>query len=89
FRETTAEQAMERVEQIRRAIEAEPLLTARTTGPARVTVSAGVASWPADGLTGDELLGRADQRLFEAKHRGRNRVVGPPLDGPPATASTA
>ncbi len=86
FRETSAEQAMERVEQIRRAIEAEPLLTARTTGPARVTVSAGVASWPADGLTGDDLLGRADQRLFEAKHAGRNRVIGPPLDRPPLAA---
>jgi diguanylate cyclase (GGDEF)-like protein len=78
FRETSAEQAVERVEQIRRAIEAESLLGARTAGPARVTVSAGVASWPEDGLTAEELLAQADRRLFDAKHSGRNRVVGPP-----------
>ena len=79
FRETDAEQAIERVEAIRRTIEAEPLLVARSTGPARVTVSAGVASWPLDGLTAEELIGRADARMFEAKSAGRNRVVGPPM----------
>ena len=78
FRETGAEQAFERVQAIRQAIEAEPLLVARGAGPARVTVSAGVASWPEDGLTTDELIDRADARMFEAKKAGRNRVIGPP-----------
>lgn len=78
FRETGAEQAVERVEAIRRAIEAEPLAVGRAGATARVTVSAGVASWPEDGLGGEELIGRADARLFEAKNGGRNRVVGPP-----------
>lgn len=78
FRETGAEQAFERVEGIRQAIETEPLPVARASGPARVTVSAGVASWPEDGLTAEELIGRADARMFEAKNAGRNRVIGPP-----------
>ncbi len=78
FRETGAAQAFERVEGIRQAIETEPLPVARASGPARVTVSAGVASWPEDGLTAEELIGRADARMFEAKNAGRNRVIGPP-----------
>ena len=79
FRETEAEEALGRVEEIRRAVEAEPLLVVRATGVARITVSAGVASWPADGLTAEDLLAAADLRLFQAKDSGRNRVVGPAL----------
>ncbi len=41
-------------------------------------MSAGVASFPADGDTGDDLLDQADRRLFLAKEAGRNKVVGPP-----------
>lgn len=43
-----------------------------------LTVSAGVASWPADGATFDSVLQKADERLYEAKRTGRNRIVGPP-----------
>ena len=47
-------------------------------GAARhLTLSIGVASWPADGETFDEVLAKADSRLYEAKTRGRNQVVGP------------
>ena len=38
-----------------------------------VTVSIGVASWPADGRTAAALLAEADRRLFVAKNAGRNR----------------
>jgi len=77
LRETDAVEALARVHQIRRAVEAEPLPVARAAGTAKVTVSIGLASWPADGRTAGELLQLADQRLFQAKHAGRNRVVGP------------
>ena len=77
LRETGAAEALERVQEIRRAVEAEPLVVARGTGAANVTVSIGVASWPADGRVTTDLLQLADQRLFEAKTSGRNRVIGP------------
>jgi diguanylate cyclase (GGDEF)-like protein len=39
-----------------------------------MTVSAGLATFPEDGLHADELLARADEALYGAKHAGRNRV---------------
>lgn len=40
----------------------------------RVTVSAGLASFPEDGTTYDELMQRADDALYEAKRAGRNQI---------------
>jgi diguanylate cyclase (GGDEF)-like protein len=40
-----------------------------------ITFSAGVASYPADGLTVEALLKAADRRLYRAKRMGKNRVV--------------
>ncbi len=47
------------------------------SGPEMVTVSVGLSTFdPAtDSGTVDEIVGRADAALYEAKHRGRNRVV--------------
>ncbi len=42
----------------------------------RITISAGVASMPADALSRDELVAAADKALYAAKAQGRNRVVG-------------
>jgi diguanylate cyclase (GGDEF)-like protein len=39
-----------------------------------MTISAGLATFPEDGLHADELLARADEALYGAKHAGRNRV---------------
>lgn len=41
-----------------------------------LTASIGIASFPADASTFDELLLKADLRLYEAKNLGRDRVVG-------------
>jgi diguanylate cyclase (GGDEF)-like protein len=40
----------------------------------RMTVSVGLATFPEDGLHAEELVARADEALYGAKHGGRNRV---------------
>ena len=42
-----------------------------------LTMSVGVASWPADGQDFEGVLARADARTYEAKRLGKNCVVGP------------
>jgi diguanylate cyclase (GGDEF)-like protein len=41
-----------------------------------VTISVGAASVVGEDITPEELLSRADQKLYEAKNAGRNRVCG-------------
>ena len=42
-----------------------------------LTISGGVASWPADGQDFEQVLRRADERLYGAKAAGRNVILGP------------
>lgn len=85
--ETEAEKALSKMEALREAVANEPMvLPGRRLS--RLTVSIGVASWPADGDRVAAVLSRADARLYEAKRGGRNRVVGPePLASAAASAS--
>ena len=64
--------AVERAEHLRRAMAA----TTVTFGSSRIVVTAsfGVASFPHDGRSGDELTAAADSALYAAKAAGRNRV---------------
>ena len=76
FPETAVEQAHQRVEHIRAELARVPIQVGR--GEQRqMTVSVGLGSWPADGETFDAVLTSADARLYEAKRRGKNRVVAP------------
>ncbi len=75
---TTAELAIEKMEAIREAVAQLPIRLPKQQTTALLTMSAGVAVFPDDGVTADELLDCADDRLFQAKQAGRNRVVGPP-----------
>jgi diguanylate cyclase (GGDEF)-like protein len=60
-------------ERLRAAVESPPLGEL----PAPTTVSIGVAASPGCGSTLDGLLRRADERLYQAKREGRNRVAAP------------
>jgi hypothetical protein len=44
-------------------------------GQPQVTVSLGVASFPATSLGAGELVAAADEALYAAKQAGRNRVM--------------
>ncbi len=42
----------------------------------RVTISGGIAVFPEDGDTIQQLLARSDEALYDAKKNGRNRIEG-------------
>jgi diguanylate cyclase (GGDEF)-like protein len=84
--ETATEAAGEKLEAIRAAVEAAAIRLPREHGSGSLTISAGVATFPADGVTTDDLLDEADARLFRAKEGGRNRVVG--RTGMPSVSSS-
>jgi len=84
FPETLPETAVSRGEKIRQRV---PPIVAGSRGRQQtvpVTISIGVASLPADGIDGFDVLNQADARLYEAKHAGRNAVVGPASFAPPS-----
>jgi diguanylate cyclase (GGDEF)-like protein len=60
-------------ERIRTNVEALPKPPHGST----VTVSIGAALYPADGSAAETLFQAADERLYAAKHAGRNRVIVP------------
>jgi diguanylate cyclase (GGDEF)-like protein len=67
------------LERFRREVAATAIKLSGRARPVSVTISIGVASWPEDGESAAEILGCADRRLYEAKERGRDQVVGPPI----------
>ncbi|CUT12243.1 diguanylate cyclase putative [Bradyrhizobium sp.] len=73
---TDMDEAVARAEALRGKIEALTIRYAEGHLP-RVTISAGVASFPEAGGNFTELLRVADDALYRAKQNGRNRVEGP------------
>ena len=49
--------------------------SSRRKGPFKVTLSLGVATYPDDAREKADIIARADQALYAAKHGGRNRTV--------------
>ncbi len=69
--ETGVDSALAVADKLRRVVE-----SWHFSGVARpVTISAGVAEFPGQGATRDELVKSADEALYAAKQTGRNRVV--------------
>ena len=69
--ETTGDNAIRVAEKLRRQIE-----THHFPGvPRPVTISCGVADYPTQGITRDEVVAAADAALYTAKQAGRNRIA--------------
>jgi two-component system, cell cycle response regulator len=80
--ESNAAQAIMRMERIRDAIANGALVLDKSKSRhsaqhVKVTISVGVASWPEDGHVSAELVSSADRRMYDAKRKGRNLVIGP------------
>ncbi|MBI5548606.1 MAG: sensor domain-containing diguanylate cyclase [Deltaproteobacteria bacterium] len=74
-------------ERIRKEIEAATFDT--ELGPLKVTISLGVATFPDACSAKQELIDKADQCLYFAKHHGRNRsVTVPEMEAGPRRAAT-
>jgi putative nucleotidyltransferase with HDIG domain len=67
---TRLNDAYKAAERIRNTIEAKA-----SPGTVPVTASLGISSWPIDGMTKQDIIGRADAALYQAKQAGRNRSI--------------
>jgi len=62
-------------ERLRRSIAGEPFAIAKGTTQIEVTISIGLSTLEVKGEPIADVLKRADNALYRAKHDGRNRVV--------------
>ncbi|MGC2160640.1 MAG: GGDEF domain-containing protein [Silvibacterium sp.] len=72
--EMPLEGALERAELVRRRV-SEISLEFPGDGPHKITISVGVAMYPQHAESTEQLLRASDRALYEAKHRGRNRIA--------------
>jgi GGDEF domain-containing protein len=62
-------------ERFRKEIAAAKLSSLGSHGQGKLTISGGLASFPDDGKTAEELTARADEAMLEAKRQGKNQIV--------------
>ncbi len=72
--ETDLAQACQMAERVRKAVAEHPLAAALVKEGVPMTVSLGVASFPAESTTASEVVEKADQAMYWAKRLGRNQV---------------
>ncbi|MEO8217170.1 MAG: sensor domain-containing diguanylate cyclase [Acidobacteriota bacterium] len=74
FPEIQAESLAVVVERVRHRIGERMFRVPNVAEPLRVTISTGIALFPSGGTTAAALIQSADEALYRAKNRGRNRV---------------
>ncbi|MEW6170512.1 MAG: sensor domain-containing diguanylate cyclase [Candidatus Omnitrophota bacterium] len=72
--ETSKQEAINIAERLRQAIEQHHFAHEEIQPDNKLTISIGVASFPQDGKTKNELLNFCDKMLYKAKESGKNRV---------------
>lgn len=76
---TSQSQALPVAERVRAAV-AQSTITLTHGARVNATLSLGVAGFvSADSMSPNELVAKADEQLYAAKHQGRNCVIGPSL----------
>ncbi|MFQ5737157.1 MAG: diguanylate cyclase [Thermodesulfobacteriota bacterium] len=73
---TDKNSAMKAAEHVRASIECREFEKEETQPLGRITITIGVASFPVDAKSVEELVKKADDALYKAKHLGKNRVQG-------------
>jgi diguanylate cyclase (GGDEF)-like protein len=71
---TSKKGAIVMAERLRHDIEKAKFLHSGCLPGGQLTISIGVATYPVDASTKDELIMKADKALYKAKHAGSNRV---------------
>ncbi len=85
--ETGGEGAVKMAERLRERIADHPFLEGFGLR-VRISASIGVASWPENGRTAEELLAAADAAMYAVKNSGKNGVVRAAPAGTPEPAGT-
>jgi diguanylate cyclase (GGDEF)-like protein len=67
-------EALQLAERMRARVAEEPFVF--QGAPTHATMSFGVASFPQDATTASQIVRSADEKLYRAKHSGRNQVIG-------------
>ncbi|MGA9900317.1 MAG: GGDEF domain-containing protein [Terriglobales bacterium] len=73
--ETDIDTAQRKLESLRELVAGTPVALPARGAKVQVTISAGLASFPQDGDDTARLFALADDRMFQAKKEGRNRVI--------------
>lgn len=73
--ETNKQQALNSAERLRARVEEADFENKEKQPLGKITISVGIATFPDDGLTSEDLCQAADEALYKAKNTGRNCVA--------------